>query len=197
MKPCDDSRRVTLPAPFRSRRSARKRSCSAGLRDSSSHDSRDRQVSHPVAPSPIKKEARCADEPPADAAGYAYIYQPEASPIARRARYNHLTLAAPKSCAQESKARPAGKLPGTATALPSPTRRTATFIPPHTLNFRVPPINISSYAPVPLDADIEICKLRFRPWRPCPTRSTRLCRTSSSRSAKPRFSIRVPPAPGR
>jgi hypothetical protein len=35
-----------------------------------------------------------------DVAGYAYIYQPEASPIARRARYNHLTLAAPKSCAQ-------------------------------------------------------------------------------------------------
>jgi hypothetical protein len=70
-----------------------------------------------------------------------------------------------------------------------PTRRIATFIPPHTLNFRVLPTNISSYAPVPLDADIEICKLRFRPWRPCPTRSTRLCRTSSSRSAKPRFSM--------
>ena len=70
-----------------------------------------------------------------------------------------------------------------------PTRRIATFIPPHTSNFRVLPTNISSYAPVPLDADIEICKLRFRPWRPCPTRSTRLCRTSSSRSAKPRFSM--------
>jgi hypothetical protein len=38
-----------------------------------------------------------------------------------------------------------------------------------------------------LDADAEICKLRFRPWRRHPIRSTILCRTSSSRSVKPRF----------
>ena len=64
-------------------------------------------MSHPAAK---KKGGPCADEPPRrDVAGYAYIYQPEASPIARRAACcNDLTLTAAKSCAQNRRV-PAGK----------------------------------------------------------------------------------------
>ena len=66
-----------------------------------------------------------------DAAGYAYIYQPEASPIARRARYKQVTLSASKSCTWNQRARPAGKGAMNAT-------RHALFNPPHS-NFRTTP----------------------------------------------------------
>jgi len=89
MKPCDDSRRALSKPHFDP--------VAKHPRTVLQRWSLDRQVYPP----PIKKEARVRTSLlRRDVAGYAYIYQPEASPIARRARYNHLTLAAPKSCAQ-------------------------------------------------------------------------------------------------